>query len=91
MESNYTSGKLFKGSTQKNNYWVIQKLFISCVNNIIKNYFFAYFRKAKKYSKEDHCATEKKKMEKGANKNFVWTISEGIVVDTVKKITFNIN
>ena len=30
-------------------------------------------------------------MEKGANKNFVWTISEGIVVDTVKKITFNIN
>ena len=30
-------------------------------------------------------------MEKGANKNFVWTISEGIVVGTVKKITFNIN
>ena len=54
-------------------------------NYIIKKYSFAYFRKVKKYSKEDDFVTEKKKVDKGANINFALTLSERSAVNTIKK------
>ena len=64
-------------------------MFISCVSAIIIKYSCEHFRKAKKYSEEDHCVTAKKKIDKGADIYFVLTLSQRIVVITIKRILYS--
>lgn len=89
MESNCFFGEFFKRRPQRNNYCVIQKLFISCVSAIIIKYSFEHFRKAKKYSEEDHCVTAKKKIDKGADIYFVLTLSQRSVLNTIKRVLYS--